>query len=97
MPKSDATLNRAVLDIAKQLTGLDECRKQLLSANTVETLDLALKAIEHRSGVVRASASSLRFSAGFAPDRRNCGGATSTDAEPDSVMMRAVLRSRGLA
>jgi len=94
---SDATVNRAVLDIDKQLTGLDECRKQLCAANTVETLDLALKAIEHRSGVVRASASSLRFSAGFAPDRRNCGGATSTDAEPDSVMMRAVLRSRGLA
>ena len=97
MPKSDATLNRAVLDIDKQLTGLDECRKQLLAADSVETLDWALKAIEHRSGVVRASASSLRFSAGFAPDRRNCGGATSTDAEPDSVMMRAVLRSRGLA
>jgi len=92
MPKSDATLNRAVLDIAKQLTGLDECRKQLLSANTVETLDLALKAIEHRSGVVRASASSLRFSAGFAPNRRN----TCKDGEPDSVMMTAVLRSREL-
>jgi len=97
MTMSDATLNRAVLDIDKQLTGLDECRKQLLAADSVETLDWALKAIEHRSGVVRASASSLRFSAGFAPDRRNCGGATSTDAEPDSVMMRAVLRSRGLA
>ena len=97
MTMSETTLNRAVLDIDEQLTGLDECRKQLLAADSVETLDWALKAIEHRSGVVRASASSLRFSAGFAPDRRNCGGATSTDAEPDSVMMRAVLRSRGLA
>ena len=97
MTMSETTLNRAVLDIDKQLTGLDECRKQLLAADSVETLDWALKAIEHRSGVVRASASSLRFSAGFAPDRRNCVGATSTDAEPDSVMMRAVLRSRGLA
>jgi len=97
MTMSETTLNRAVLDIDKQLTGLDECRKQLLAADSVETLDWALKAIEHRSGVVRASASSLRFSGGFAPDRRNCGGATSTDAEPDSVMMRAVLRSRGLA
>ena len=96
MTMSETTLNRAVLDIDKQLTGLDECRKQLLAADSVETLDWALKAIEHRSGVVRASASSLRFSAGFAPDRRNCGGATSTDAEPDSVMMRAVLRSREL-
>ena len=92
MTMSDATLNRAVLDIDKQLTGLDECRKQLLAADSVETLDWALKAIEHRSGILRASASSLRFSAGFAPDRRN----TCKDAEPDSVMMTAVLRSRGL-
>ena len=97
MTMSETILNRAVLDIDKQLTGLDECRKQLLAANTVETLDLALKAIEHRSGVVRASASSLRFSAGFAPDRRNCGGSTSTDVEPDRVTMRALLKSRGVS
>jgi len=93
MTVSDATLNRAVLDIDKQLTGLAECRKQLLAPNTVETLDLVLSGIEHRSGILRASASNLRFSAGFAQDRRN----TSTEVEPDSVMMRAVLRSRGLA
>jgi hypothetical protein len=72
---SDPTLNKAVLDIDKQLTTLDECLKQLLAANSVETLDLAFKAIERRSGVLRASASSLRFSAGFAQDRRNTGGA----------------------
>jgi len=64
MPKSEDALNRAVLDIEKQLTGLVACRKQLLEAKTVETLDLALKGIEHRSGILRASASSLRFSAG---------------------------------
>ena len=92
MTMSETILNRAVLDIDKQLTGLDECGKQLLAANTVAALDLALRAVEHRSGILRASASSLRFSAGFAPDRRN----TCKDAEPDSVMMTAVLRSRGL-
>ena len=93
MTMSETTLNRAVLDIDKQLTGLDECRKQLLAADSVETLDWALKAIEHRSGVVRASASSLRFSAGLAQDRRK----TPTDLEPDSVMGRAMLRSRRLS
>jgi hypothetical protein len=93
---SEDTLNRAVLDIEKQLTGLAACQKQLLAANNAETLDLALRAIEHRSGVLRASASSLRFSAGFAQDRRNSGGTTSSDVEPDRVTMRALLKSRGV-
>ena len=90
---SEDTLNRAVLDIEKQLTGLAACQKQLLAANNAETLDLALRAIEHRSGILRASASSLRFSAGLAQDRRK----TPTDLEPDSVTRRAMLRSRRLS
>src|SRR4051794_14242447 len=96
MPTSNTTLHGAVLQIAEQLTRLIEYREELLAANTVPALDLALRAIADSSGVIRACASSLRFSAGFAEDRRNSGRATFTDAEPDRVTMRAVLRNRGL-
>ena len=74
MPTSNTTLDAAVLHIAEQLTGLIECREALVAANSVETLDLALRAIADSSGVLRVSASSLRFSAGFAEDRRSSGG-----------------------
>ena len=65
MPTSNTTLDAAVLHIAEQLTGLIECREALVAANSVETLDLALRAIADSSGVLRVSASSLRFSAGL--------------------------------
>jgi len=83
MTMSDTELNHAVLDIAAQIARLSECRKELLAANTAAALDLALRAIADSSGVIRASASSLRFRAGFAEDRRNSSGRSTDEGLPE--------------
>ena len=49
MPTSDATLNGALLHIAEQVSGLNECRNYPLAASTVHAVDEALRGIRHKA------------------------------------------------
>ena len=71
-----------VTDIAHQITQLAEGRDDLLRADTMRALDLALEDLEHGVEVLMTSVTTLRYKMGLEMSRRRTATDESGQARP---------------